>query len=182
MILICLSRYKNKNHKMLVWLCCAVLGKVGNLYIEKKYQPKICFLGSLAQAESGGEGEGESPPGGEGVWSIARQEESSGIHPTTSFKELRISQSHSKKVIKHALRQQAKRRRKNTTIAAGNSAPLPRILVPPQCECTFYLVMLILKLISSSYLDRCNLRIGLSQFILLPGSNHYLFIWLEPYN
>lgn len=38
---------------------------------------------------------------------------------------LRISHSHSKKVIKHALRQQAKRRRKNTTIAAGTSAPLP---------------------------------------------------------
>lgn len=41
----------------------------------------------------------------------------------------RISQSHSKKVIKHALRQQARRRRKNTTIAAGNSAPLPRLIV-----------------------------------------------------
>ena len=38
---------------------------------------------------------------------------------------LRISHSHSKKVIKHALRQQAKRRRKNTTIAAGTSAPMP---------------------------------------------------------
>jgi hypothetical protein len=43
----------------------------------------------------------------------------------------RISHSHSKKVIKHALRQQAKRRRKNTTIASGNSAPLPRIVVKP---------------------------------------------------
>ncbi|PSN41755.1 hypothetical protein C0J52_08862 [Blattella germanica] len=51
----------------------------------------------------------------------------------------RISHSHSKKVIKHALRQQAKRRRKNTTIASGNSAPLPRIVVkslPPQPEDT----------------------------------------------
>ncbi|XP_043249243.1 polycomb protein Asx-like isoform X2 [Colletes gigas] len=38
---------------------------------------------------------------------------------------------HSKKVIKHALRQQAKRRRKNTTIAAGNSRTLPRIVVKP---------------------------------------------------
>ncbi|KAF5305689.1 hypothetical protein FQA39_LY09178 [Lamprigera yunnana] len=37
----------------------------------------------------------------------------------------------SKKVIKHALRQQAKRRRKNTTIAAGNPAPVPRIVVKP---------------------------------------------------
>lgn len=44
---------------------------------------------------------------------------------TNSQKEL----SHSKKVIKHALRQQAKRRRKNTTIAAGN--PVPRIIVKP---------------------------------------------------
>ncbi|KAJ4431429.1 hypothetical protein ANN_20026 [Periplaneta americana] len=56
-----------------------------------------------------------------------------------SIKDLnsRISHSHSKKVIKHALRQQAKRRRKNTTIASGNSAPLPRIVVkslPPQQE------------------------------------------------
>mgnify|MGYP007063913246 CR=1 FL=1 len=56
-----------------------------------------------------------------------------------SIKDLnsRISHSHSKKVIKHALRQQAKRRRKNTTIASGNSAPLPRIVVkslPPQPE------------------------------------------------
>ncbi|XP_034942447.1 polycomb protein Asx isoform X2 [Chelonus insularis] len=38
---------------------------------------------------------------------------------------------HSKKVIKHALRQQAKRRRKNTTIASGNSRALPRIVVKP---------------------------------------------------
>lgn len=36
----------------------------------------------------------------------------------------------SKTVMKHALRQQAKRRRKNTTIAAGNIAPLPRIILP----------------------------------------------------
>lgn len=41
------------------------------------------------------------------------------------------SMMHSKKVIKHALRQQAKRRRKNTTIAAGNSRTLPRIVVKP---------------------------------------------------
>lgn len=155
---------------MLVWLsfCCIAKNWCSGL---KQYQLKICFLGSLAQAESSGEGEGESPPGGEGVWSIARQEESSGIHPTTSFKELRISQSHSKKVIKHALRQQAKRRRKNTTIAAGNSAPLPRILVPPQCERTF--IMLISNLNScSSCLGRCNLKIGLSQYVFAA--------WLQP--
>jgi len=43
------------------------------------------------------------------------------------------SMVHSKKVIKHALRQQAKRRRKNTTIASGNSRtlPIPRIVVKP---------------------------------------------------
>ncbi|CAB3374190.1 Hypothetical predicted protein [Cloeon dipterum] len=41
-----------------------------------------------------------------------------------------FSQNHSKKVIKHALRQQAKRRRKNTTIASGNPiAPIPRLVV-----------------------------------------------------
>lgn len=38
--------------------------------------------------------------------------------------------SNSKPVVKHALRQQAKRRRKNTTIAAGNVAPIPRIVHP----------------------------------------------------
>jgi len=38
--------------------------------------------------------------------------------------------SSSKPVVKHALRQQAKRRRKNTTIAAGNVAPIPRIILP----------------------------------------------------
>lgn len=40
-------------------------------------------------------------------------------------------QFHNKKVIKHALRQQAKRRRKNTTIASGNLATVPRIIVKP---------------------------------------------------
>lgn len=42
-----------------------------------------------------------------------------------------LANSHSKKVIKHALRQQAKRRRKNTTIASGNTTSLPRIIVKP---------------------------------------------------
>lgn len=44
------------------------------------------------------------------------------------------SNSHNKKVIKHALRQQAKRRRKNTTIASGNTPTIPRIIckLPPQ--------------------------------------------------
>lgn len=40
-------------------------------------------------------------------------------------------QIHNKNVIKHALRQQAKRRRKNTTIASGNATSLPRIIVKP---------------------------------------------------
>ncbi|XP_011505775.1 PREDICTED: putative Polycomb group protein ASXL3 [Ceratosolen solmsi marchali] len=38
------------------------------------------------------------------------------------------SMVHSKKVVKHALRQQVKRRRKNTTIASGNSRSLPKIV------------------------------------------------------
>lgn len=42
-----------------------------------------------------------------------------------------ITNAHNKKVIKHALRQQAKRRRKNTTIASGNTATVPRIIVKP---------------------------------------------------
>lgn len=41
------------------------------------------------------------------------------------------SNAHSKKIIKHALRQQAKRRRKNTTIASGNTTTVPRIIVKP---------------------------------------------------
>lgn len=54
------------------------------------------------------------------------------------LKETDTSHAYNKKIhSKHALRQQAKRRRKNTTIAAGNSATLPRIIVkplPPQTE------------------------------------------------
>lgn len=43
--------------------------------------------------------------------------------------------NHSKKIMKHALRQQAKRRRKNTTIAAGNPAPTQRLtLSPNSCD------------------------------------------------
>ncbi|RZF44281.1 hypothetical protein LSTR_LSTR006831 [Laodelphax striatellus] len=86
----------------------------------------------------------EESGGGGNVWSIAAAA-SKGAEPVggggslatshATHTALRISQTHSKKVIKHALRQQAKRRRKNTTIASGNSAPLPRILVPPStCE------------------------------------------------
>ncbi|XP_018899617.2 uncharacterized protein Asx isoform X1 [Bemisia tabaci] len=79
-------------------------------------------VGSSAEDESTGEERG-------GVWSIAREE----VSPSIS--RCALNHPHSKKVMKHALRQQAKRRRKNTTIAAGNSAPLPRpILVPPQAE------------------------------------------------
>lgn len=40
-------------------------------------------------------------------------------------------QNCSKKIIKHALRQQARRRRKNTTIASGNNATVPRLVVTP---------------------------------------------------
>lgn len=39
--------------------------------------------------------------------------------------------TNNKKIIKHALRQQARRRRKNTTIAAGNGATVPRLVVKP---------------------------------------------------
>lgn len=97
--------------------------------------------GGFGVAETPGElVEGDAQKGiGEGVWSIAtkQQEElgtGTGTSPSVQQSSLRISHTHSKKVIKHALRQQAKRRRKNTTIAAGNSAPLPRILMPPQCD------------------------------------------------
>ncbi|XP_050527153.1 polycomb protein Asx isoform X2 [Daktulosphaira vitifoliae] len=54
----------------------------------------------------------------ESVWSISKVTRGA------------IKNSNSKIVMKHALRQQAKRRRKNTTIAAGNVAPLPRIILP----------------------------------------------------
>lgn len=47
--------------------------------------------------------------------------------------------NHSKKIMKHALRQQAKRRRKNTTIAAGNPAPTQRLtLSPNSCDSAFF--------------------------------------------
>lgn len=68
--------------------------------------------------------------------------EESQIHNTDAMSNTNCSYSdknngnsstnaHSKKVIKHALRQQAKRRRKNTTIASGNTATVPRIIVKP---------------------------------------------------
>lgn len=57
----------------------------------------------------------------EGVsWSVCKK---SAIEPLRS---VHYSRSHSKKVLKQALRQQAKRRRKNTKIAAINSAPVLR--------------------------------------------------------
>ncbi|XP_023012052.2 transcriptional regulator additional sex combs [Leptinotarsa decemlineata] len=49
----------------------------------------------------------------------------------TSNKEHDRASGNNKKNIKHALRQQAKRRRKNTTIASGISNSLPRIIVKP---------------------------------------------------
>ncbi|XP_072396860.1 uncharacterized protein Asx isoform X1 [Diabrotica undecimpunctata] len=42
-----------------------------------------------------------------------------------------ITSINSRKTIKHALRQQAKRRKKNTTIASGNTNTVPRIIVKP---------------------------------------------------
>ncbi|XP_075213071.1 transcriptional regulator additional sex combs [Lycorma delicatula] len=96
--------------------------------------------GGFGVTETTGEStEGEAQKNiGEGVWSIATKQEElgagTGLSSQVQSSVLRISHTHSKKVIKHALRQQAKRRRKNTTIAAGNSAPLPRILMPPQCD------------------------------------------------
>lgn len=56
------------------------------------------------------------------------------VSPSKVLKEVKVTPTHSKKVIKHALRQQAKRRRKNTTIAAGNSAPIQRLSLSPHCE------------------------------------------------
>lgn len=70
--------------------------------------------------EEGFDGDKKSFTGGNTVWSVSKEQTSESIRP------VHYSHSHSKKVIKHALRQQAKRRRKNTTIAAGNSAPVPR--------------------------------------------------------
>lgn len=50
----------------------------------------------------------------------------------TNLKEHeRSTRPNKKKTIKHALRQQAKRRKKNTTIASGNSPSVPRIIVKP---------------------------------------------------
>lgn len=71
----------------------------------------------------------KGPEGGEdATWNLCESETEKGL------RETRPSQ-HSKKVMKHALRQQAKRRRKNTTIAAGNPAPVQRhALSPNTCD------------------------------------------------
>lgn len=56
------------------------------------------------------------------------------LSDTTDVKDVNKATTHqqqNKKCIKHALRQQAKRRRKNTTIASGNSGTVPRIIVKP---------------------------------------------------
>lgn len=66
--------------------------------------------------------------------------------------------------MKHALRQQAKRRRKNTTIAAGNVAPLPRIILPSnQINSNYYNILVIVinkNIIYNLYLHltRCRYR------------------------
>lgn len=86
-------------------------------------------VGKGTIAEDGYEGEKKSVESGGGgtVWSVSKQQ------TIESIRSIHYSHAHSKK-IKHALRQQAKRRRKNTTIAAGNSAPLPRYVTPSQLE------------------------------------------------
>ncbi|KAK9510570.1 hypothetical protein O3M35_005319 [Rhynocoris fuscipes] len=67
------------------------------------------------------------------VWSVTGTEKD-GVAAKANTKDARVAQTHSKKVIKHALRQQAKRRRKNTTIAAGNIAPVQRLSLSPNCD------------------------------------------------
>lgn len=57
------------------------------------------------------------PHENDNVWSIPKETRGASVKNTSS-----------KPAVKPALRQQAKRRRKNTTIAAGNVAPLPRII------------------------------------------------------
>lgn len=55
----------------------------------------------------------------EGVsWSVSKKQT---VEPVLS-----VHYPHSKKVTKHALLQQAKRRRKNTKIAAGSSTSIPQ--------------------------------------------------------
>lgn len=85
-------------------MCSPVLGKAGG--------------------KDGLDGDKKSFGGGGAVWSVSKEQTIESIRPE------HYSHAHSKKVIKHALRQQAKRRRKNTTIAAGNSAPVPRFVTP----------------------------------------------------
>ncbi|VEN46273.1 unnamed protein product [Callosobruchus maculatus] len=65
---------------------------------------------------------------------VTPQCDDSGCDPTTY--QVRDASPNAKKNIKHALRQQAKRRRKNT-ILANNTQSVPRIIVkplPPQNE------------------------------------------------
>lgn len=78
--------------------------------------------------DDGYENEKKSYGGGGTLWSVSKEQ------TIESIRSMHNSHAHSKKGIKHALRQQAKRRRKNTTIAAGNSAPLPRYVTPPTLD------------------------------------------------
>lgn len=71
---------------------------------------------------------------GSGMFTINSNMENLPSCSYEKLKELEGSQnlSQNKKIhSKHALRQQAKRRRKNTTIASGNTNSLPRIIVKP---------------------------------------------------
>lgn len=83
----------------------------------------VCSVGKTTN-EDGYEGDKKSLGGGGAVWSVSKEQ------TAESIRSVHYSHAHSKKVIKHALRQQAKRRRKNTTIAAGNSAPVPHYVTP----------------------------------------------------
>ncbi len=67
------------------------------------------------------------------AWSVSKEQ------AIESIRSVHYSHAHSKKGIKHALRQQAKRRRKNTKIAAGSSVALPRRFTSSTIECKFKL-------------------------------------------
>lgn len=88
----------------------------------------VCHSVGKNCSNNDNESEKKSPCSGATVWSVSKEK------TAESLRSLHNSHTYSKKGIKHALRQQAKRRRKNTTIAAGNSAPLPRFVTPTSVD------------------------------------------------
>lgn len=108
----------------------------GDIFIEYYLNKNFCnnnqfltiafsyVVGKSTISDKRYENDRKSYGGGGTLWSVSKEK------TFESIRSMHNSRTHSKKGIKHALRQQAKRRRKNTTIAAGNTVPIPRYISP----------------------------------------------------